>query len=161
MGTGSGCIAITLKLQRPNWDLSAIDLSSNALKIAKINSDNLLKPDERINLLESDWFSNLGSLKFDIIVANPPYIPLEEKANMMPDVLNYEPHLALFVQKPYDFYKSFLEKSLSYIEENGKVYFETHPDWVFKIKEIGEQYGFKTEIRKDLSNKNRMVKLIL
>lgn len=159
MGTGSGCIAITLKLQRPDWRIAGIDISSSAIEVAKKNSNKLLGENSSISWEVSDWFSNLASAKFDIIVSNPPYIPLEEKNSIMPDVLNYEPHLALFVIEPQVFYPQFIKNSLSFLTEKGRVYMETHPEWTESIRKIGIDLGFQVEVRKDYSNKNRMVKL--
>ncbi len=160
LGTGSGCIAISLKLERPDWDISALDISDDALQLAIENSNQLLG-EGKISFLKSDWFSNIENNKFSIIVSNPPYIPLNEKDSLMQDVLQFEPHLALFIEKPEDFYKMFIEKSKVVLESNGKIYLETHHDWAFKVQEIGSSLGFKSEVRQDLSKKNRMVKLTL
>jgi len=160
MGTGSGCIAITLKLQRPKWEVSGVDISEQAINTATENANRILT-EGSVNLIQSNWYSNLKDQKFHIIISNPPYIPLNEKSLIMPDVLNYEPHLALFVENPYEFYVSFLKNSLSYLEDSGKIYMETHPDWAEKICEIGKEFGYKSEIKNDYSNKKRMVRLIL
>lgn len=159
MGTGSGCIAITLQLQRPSWNILGVDISMGALGVAKQNSMRLLGEDTTLLFKQSDWFSEITERKFDIIVSNPPYIPIEEKSSIMPDVLDYEPHHALFIQDPEFFYPQFLRNSLRYLAEDGKIYLETHHDWAEKIKEIGLEIGFQIEIKIDYSNKNRMVKL--
>jgi release factor glutamine methyltransferase len=160
LGTGSGCIAISLKLERPDWDIKALDISEEALKIALENSNHLLG-ENRLSLLKSNWFSNIENGLFSIIVSNPPYIPHHEKDSLMKDVLQYEPHLALFLESPGVFYKMFLEDSKTFLEESGKIYLETHHEWAIKIQEIGNSLGFKSEVRQDLSKKNRMVKLTL
>jgi release factor glutamine methyltransferase len=160
LGTGSGCIAISLKLERPEWNVTALDISDDALQLAIENSNQLLG-EGKISFLESDWFSKIENNKFSIIVSNPPYIPLNEKDSLMKDVLQFEPHLALFLEKPEEFYKMFLEKSKESLESNGKIYLETHHDWAIKIQEIGNSLGLKSEIRQDLSKKNRMVKLTI
>ena len=126
-----------------------------------IENSNQLLGEGKISFLKSDWFSNIENNKFSIIVSNPPYIPLNEKDSLMQDVLQFEPHLALIIEKPEDFYKMFLEKSKVVLELNGKIYIETHHDWAFKVQEIGSSLGFKSEVRQDLSKKNRMVKLTL
>jgi release factor glutamine methyltransferase len=153
LGTGSGCIAISLKLERPEWNVTALDISDDALQLAIENSNQLLG-EGKISFLESDWFSKIENNKFSIIVSNPPYIPLNEKDSLMQDVLQFEPHLALFLEKPEEFYKMFLEKSKVSLESNGKIYLETHHDWAIKIQEIGNSLGLKSEIRQDLSKKN-------
>lgn len=160
LGTGSGCIAISLKLERPDWEIKALDVSEEALKIALENSSHLLG-ENRISFLKSNWFSNIEKSLFSIIVSNPPYIPFNEKDSLMKDVLQYEPHLALFLENPEDFYKMLLENSKTFLEESGKIYLETHHEWAIKIQEIGVSLGFKSEVRQDLSKKNRMVKLTL
>ncbi|NBU98094.1 MAG: peptide chain release factor N(5)-glutamine methyltransferase [Spirochaetia bacterium] len=160
LGTGSGCIAISLKLERPDWNVVALDISDGALQIAIENSNQLLG-DRKITFLKSDWFSNIEKDRFSIIVSNPPYIPLNEKDSLMQDVSQFEPHLALFLAKPEEFYKMFLEKSIEFLESNGKIYLETHHDWAIKVQDIGSSLGFKTELRQDLNKKNRMVKLTL
>jgi release factor glutamine methyltransferase len=160
LGTGSGCIAISLKLERPDWEIKALDVSEEALKIALENSSHLLG-ENRISFLKSNWFSNIEKSLFSIIVSNPPYIPFNEKDSLMKDVLQYEPHLALFLENPEDFYKMLLENSKTFLEESGKIYLETHHEWAIKIQEIGDSLGFKSEVRQDLSKKNRMVKLTL
>jgi release factor glutamine methyltransferase len=160
LGTGSGCIAISLKLERPEWDITALDISDDALKLAIENSNQLLG-EGKISFLKSDWFSKIENIKFSIIVSNPPYIPLNEKDSLMKDVLQFEPHLALFLKNPEEFYKMFLEKSKESLESNGKIYLETHHDWAIKIQEIGNSLGLKSEIRQDISKKNRMVKLTI
>jgi release factor glutamine methyltransferase len=160
LGTGSGCIAISLKLERPEWDVTALDISDDALQLAIENSNQLLG-EGKISFLKSDWFSKIENIKFSIIVSNPPYIPLNEKDSLMKDVLQFEPHLALFLENPEEFYKMFLEKSKESLESNGKIYLETHHDWAIKIQEIGNSLGLKSEVRQDLSKKNRMVKLTI
>ncbi len=134
--------------------------SEEALKIALENSSHLLG-ENRISFLKSNWFSNIEKSLFSIIVSNPPYIPFNEKDSLMKDVLQYEPHLALFLENPEDFYKMLLENSKTFLEESGKIYLETHHEWAIKIQEIGVSLGFKSEVRQDLSKKNRMVKLTL
>jgi release factor glutamine methyltransferase len=160
LGTGSGCIAISLKLERPEWDVTALDISDDALQLAIENSNQLLG-EGKISFLKSDWFSKIENIKFSIIVSNPPYIPLNEKDSLMKDVLQFEPHLALFLENPEEFYKMFLEKSKESLESNGKIYLETHHDWAIKIQEIGNSLGLKSEVRQDISKKNRMVKLTI
>lgn len=158
LGTGSGCIAICLKSERPDWIVHALDNSTEALKVAIGNAEKILL-NEGIQFFESNWFSNLPDKKYQILVSNPPYIPYEEKKDMMEDVIKYEPHTALFLENPESFYTMFLESSKRYLDMNGKIYLETHPDWAYPIQEMAESLGFHAEIKQDYSKKNRMVRI--
>jgi release factor glutamine methyltransferase len=112
--------------------------------------------------MESDLFDSFSSdLKFDFILSNPPYIPIDEKKSIMLDVLNFEPHLALFLPEPELFYKRLLQGVSKHLVESGSFYMETHPDWARYVCELSLTFGFKsTQIKKDLSGKERFVKLV-
>ena len=95
LGTGSGCLAVTLADIYNNAVVDAVDISEDALSIAKKNADHI-GVNERINFILSNWFENIdNSRKYDLIVSNPPYIPIDEWQSLMPDVKNYEPFIAL------------------------------------------------------------------
>ena len=159
--TGSGCIGISLKKDFPNINILLSDISKDALVVASENAKKIL-PDEKITIIESDLFDSFSSdHQFDLIVSNPPYIPDAEKNTIMPDVLNFEPHLALFLTEPIHFYKRLLSGVMKHLKEGGSFYMETHSDWANIVSQMSNELGFKTSlIKKDLSNKERFVKLV-
>ena len=158
--TGSGCIGISLKKDFPNINILLSDISKDALVVASENAKKIL-PDEKITIIESDLFDSFSSEhQFDLIISNPPYIPDAEKNTIMPDVLNFEPHLALFLTEPIHFYKRLLSGVMKHLKEGGSFYMETHSDWANIVSQMSNELGFKTSlIKKDLSNKERFVKI--
>lgn len=154
IGTGSGCIALALKSKLVNVEITALDVSIGALEIAQKNSDYL---DLNINFIQLDMLNeNLWSqlTNYDIIVSNPPYIPQEEKKDMTTSVLDYEPHLALFVENdPLLFYKKILKFATSHLSPKGLVYFETS-----QTIQLGEYESFHIEKQKDLSGNWRFLR---
>jgi len=160
--TGSGCIALALKNQLKNSEVSATDISQEALDLAKKNAFlNHLTIDfylENAILQESDIFINNT---FDVIVSNPPYIPMKEKNTMEKNVLDFEPHLALFVSddSPLIFYNAIAQKSLRLLKTKGYLFFELHEDFAEQTKDLVTSLGFdEVEIKQDLQGKNRMLK---
>ena len=126
IGTGSGCIALALKKHLPNANVSAWDISEEVLKIA---SENAIKNSLTISFNQVDILSykvTNFSEKYDVIVSNPPYVTKNEKSLMQENVVNYEPHLALFVENnnPLLFYNSISYFSFKHLTTNGKLYFE-------------------------------------
>jgi len=163
IGTGSGCIAITLKKNIKNASVSALDISAEALKVARENAASL---NVDINFLEADILKNdqwpVGH--FDIIVSNPPYVRELEKELMKPNVLDHEPHLALFVDNdaPLVFYEAIARFALKSLTENGKLYFEINESLENEMKLLLETLGFsQLEFKKDMNNKFRMVRCSL
>jgi release factor glutamine methyltransferase len=159
IGTGSGCIAIALKSVFANANVDAFDISVEALQTANINAKNngLDVNFVELNILDSN--ENLE--KWDIIVSNPPYIPELEKADILPNVLNYEPHIALFVpdNDPLIFYRHIADFAKKHLFPNGKLYFEIHRDAGETTSNLLLDLGFTdVELRKDISGNNRMVK---
>ncbi len=160
IGTGSGCIAILLKKELTNANITAIDISEKALEVAKKNSSEL---NAEINFFQIDFLNEeeWNSLKkYDIIVSNPPYIPIKEKETLAKNVTDYEPELALFVENndPYIFYKKIAEFAKTHLQTNGKIYVEVHEDYAREVKSIFTNAGFEAEIKKDIYGKERMVK---
>jgi release factor glutamine methyltransferase len=156
IGTGSGCIALALKSKLVDAEITALDVSCKVLEIAQKNSVHL---DLNINFIlldilnESLW-SQLTN--YDFIVSNPPYIPQEEMKDMTSSVLDYEPHLALFVENdPLIFYKKILKFATSHLSPKGLVYFETSQTIQLEAYE-----GFQIEKRKDLSGNWRFLKCV-
>ena len=158
LGTGTGCIPITLSKLFPNSKVSAIDISEKALEVAQLNAKNLA---ETINFIQQDLLVDFDlDQKFDIIISNPPYIRNLEKEEMHQNVLQFEPHLALFVEdnNPLIFYDriiSFAKKNLS---ENGSVYCEINQYLPEETKLLFEKVFNKVELIKDLSGNYRMLK---
>lgn len=160
LGTGSGCIAITLKQERPNWKIDVSDISEEALEVAKQNSIRLQVTLE--NFYKSDLFTSIPQKSYHLIVSNPPYIPIEEKSSLSQDIVNFEPHLALFLENPEEFFERLLSSSRNYLEKSGKIYLEIHPDYSAQILDLGRRLGFNRGIiENDLSQKPRFLKLEL
>ena len=158
IGTGSGCIALALKKSLPNTNVFACDISEKALEVAKENAhknqlDVALK---RVDILK--WEKE--EEKYNIIVSNPPYITLKEKELMHKNVLDYEPHLALFVENdaPLLFYNAILEFAEHHLTENGKLYFEINELYGNEVKQLLKDKKFKNiNIVKDINEKDRIV----
>ena len=162
IGTGSGCIPISIKKNKPDWNVSAIDISENALEVAKVNA---LKHKTEIDFILGDilTLSTVGIRQstFDIIVSNPPYIPTKEKELMSLSTVQHEPHLALFVpnENPIIFYEKIADFAKQYLAQNGKLYFELNEFNTNEVKEMLNQKGFQNiEIKKDFAGKDRMLR---
>jgi len=159
IGTGSGCIAITLKLNIEKAQVTALDLSEAALQIAKSNATTN-KAD--IDFMQVDILNptEWPEKTFDIIVSNPPYVCESEKELMKPNVLEHEPHLALFVsnENPLVFYDAIARFAHQRLSDYGRLYFEINENLSSELEELLQNIGFKQiEFRKDLNNKIRMV----
>ncbi|MCC6289045.1 MAG: peptide chain release factor N(5)-glutamine methyltransferase [Chitinophagaceae bacterium] len=161
IGTGSGCIPVALKKQLDTPVVTAIDINAQALHVAKKNAD--------INNTSIDFLlvdvlneTQLNTLPvFDIIVSNPPYIPATDMTGMRENVLNYEPHTALFVPNddPLLFYKAIAKFAKLHLHAGGKVYVEIHEAQGAAVKKLFEINGFlNCIIKKDMQGKDRMVK---
>lgn len=161
IGTGSGCIALSLAKENPTSKIFACDISKEALKIAKKNAKkhNLNINFFWANILDEQIFSH--KKKYDIIVSNPPYICQKEAILMNDNVLKYEPHSALFVpdEDPLLFYREISKFAISHLNEHGRLFFEINENYAQETKQIIQSIGFKNiEIKKDFYNKNRMIK---
>lgn len=162
IGTGSGCIAISIKKGLPTATATAFDISEMALDTASKNAalNNVEINFARVDILNPD---NIPQ-KWDVIVSNPPYIPELEKKEIQSNVLDYEPHLALFVPD-HDallFYRTIAEFGKNNLTENGRIYFEIHRNEGETCVQLLEYMGYKNiELRKDISGNNRMIKAIL
>jgi release factor glutamine methyltransferase len=159
IGTGSGCIAISLAKNIPNAQVFAVDVSEQALATAKKNAE---INDVNIsfiyrNILETE---DLGQ-EFDIIVSNPPYVRNLEKMEIKKNVLDNEPHLALFVDDndALIFYKKIAELAQKNLSKNGQLYFEINQYLGKEMIDLLEQMNFKNiELRKDIYDNDRMIK---
>lgn len=164
IGTGTGCIPIALKNELKKANLTAFDVSQEALKVAKENSElnNLEVKFQQVDILN---FKGLETeSKYDLIVSNPPYIPLKEKKLMHKNVLDFEPGLALFVEdkEPLMFYDRISDYALINLKTNGKLYFEINENYGVATMKLLIGKGFRNvEVIKDMNDKDRIVKAIL
>jgi release factor glutamine methyltransferase len=158
VGTGSGCIAISICKKRPNSNFTAIDISEKALDVAKHNAA-INSCD--INFVREDILHHktLAKNKYDVIVSNPPYILQNEAKEMADNVLLYEPKEALFVTNndPMQFYKAIIELSELTLNKNGRLYFETHFAYNTDVLNLLKDKGYTAVAFEDLSGKKRMV----
>ena len=160
LGTGSGCIAISLACELPNAQVYAYDISEKVLKIAKENANrnNVNVIFEQLDILN---FPPSSFPPFSIIVSNPPYVMNAEKSEMEQNVLDYEPHLALFVEDsdPLIFYKSIAEFAFKNLIINGLCIVEINQAFGLETAELFWNQGFRyVEVVKDMFGKDRMVK---
>ncbi|MCG8893323.1 peptide chain release factor N(5)-glutamine methyltransferase [Tenacibaculum finnmarkense] len=171
IGTGTGCIPISLKKHLADFDISAIDVSKEALKIAKENAKqntveiNFIAQDilkaENLNFISS---SNSSDICFDIIVSNPPYVRELEKAEIKNNVLENEPHLALFVSddNPLIFYNKIADLAKLHLTKNGLLFFEINQYLAKETVAMLAEKGFKNiELKKDFVGNDRMIKASL
>ena len=166
IGTGSGCIAISLAKKLNDASVTAIDVSKEAIDVAKKNS---AQNHTKIEFMEVDVLhfkdnvelqQKLNS-KFDIIVSNPPYVRIKEQELMRPNVLKHEPDLALYVanETPLLFYKKIVQLSNLYLKAGGRLYFEINEYLGNELKKMLMEEGFKhVQIKKDMFGKDRMIK---
>jgi release factor glutamine methyltransferase len=158
--TGSGCIAISISRLLPDLDVWASDISKEALSVATENQSLVPNPTQsKVTFINSNLYSDFAdSLTFDVILSNPPYIPLEEKDSLMDDVLLFEPHLALFIPDFMGFHNRLLSESFARLNLGGFLLLETHPDFIEALQAEAEKMGYKkSEIIKDSSAKNRFL----
>jgi release factor glutamine methyltransferase len=163
VGTGSGCIALALKNKLPLAEVWGCDLSDEALNVARRNgSDNNIRVDfQGVDFLDDRQQRLLPSV--DILVSNPPYIPLKDKGTMHDNVLRYEPHTALFV--PDDdallFYRAIAQFGQKRLHEGGRIYLEIHEDLGDAVTQLFRKEGYSSiELRKDMQGKDRMVRVM-
>lgn len=162
IGTGSGCISISLAKNIPNAEVFAIDVSKGALVTAQKNAQ---KNGVAISFLEKNILdTNDLEQQFDIIVSNPPYVRHLEKEEIMKNVLDYEPHLALFVEDsdPLIFYRKIAQLAQKNLSETGKLYFEINQYLGKEMVNLLENMNFKNiELRKDIYGNDRMIKAVV
>jgi len=161
IGTGSGCIAISLAKSLPKAKVFALDVSEEALKVAKQNAT---INDIDVEFIEADILDwDFGDLQFDVIVSNPPYIRELEREAMSANVVDHEPHLALFVEDDDAllFYKTITEVSNKILKSEGQLYFEVNENLGEDTKQLLLDSSYNSiELRKDVFDKNRMLKAI-
>lgn len=159
IGTGSGCIAIAIKKNMPAAIVSAIDVSESALKIAK---ENAKEHNTRIEFMQMDFLDELTwdrLPQYHVIISNPPYIPKKEKEKLDKNVVDHEPHLALFVpdKDPLLFYDKIAAFGRSHLNSNGKIYLEVHEDLAEATKALFQKHYSYAEIKKDMFGRERML----
>ncbi|TDH27740.1 peptide chain release factor N(5)-glutamine methyltransferase [Segetibacter sp. 3557_3] len=163
IGTGSGCIAIALKKRLKLVQVTALDVSPNALEVAQRNATEYNANIDllQLNFLEQSAREKLGTFK--IIVSNPPYIREQEAASMAANVLDHEPHRALFVpdNDALIFYQAIAEFGKSHLEKEGAVYMEINEHFGEEVQALFKNNGYvNVQVKKDLQGKDRMVKAI-
>jgi release factor glutamine methyltransferase len=159
IGTGSGCIAVALKKELPAFTVTGIDISDGALLVARKNADSLGVEVNFIQLdfLDEDDWARLP--QFDVIVSNPPYIPLNEKSKLDNNVTDYEPHTALFVpdNAPLLFYEKIARFGLTHLGLGGFVMVEIHQDFAQEATALFSKYYTSVACKKDISGNERMI----
>ncbi len=161
IGTGSGCIPITLKKKLLNMQIISCDISEEALEVARHNAKNLHADIQfkHMDFLDREQWSQLPDVH--IVVSNPPYIPLSDKESMDNNVVMYEPWEALFVEneQPLIFYDAIADFALQKLHPGGKVFVETHEQYASAVAELFSSKGLEeVEVRKDMQGKERMVR---
>mgnify|MGYP002777201587 CR=1 FL=1 len=157
IGTGSGCLAVSLALELPNTQVYAVDISQQALECAQKNARTL---HASVTFQQLDILKEEISGTFDLIVSNPPYISQQEKSVMRKNVLDFEPHVALFA--PGDdallFYQTIAEKAKRALKPNGSLWFEINEHFGSEIADILKASGYNSiRLFQDLDKKDRMI----
>lgn len=162
LGTGSGCIAIALKHTLPRAQVLGIDVSIGALNLANHNA--------KSNKVQVEFFhfdllhqESLGFMDFDVMVSNPPYVTPAEMEEMEANVLNYEPHEALFVPEddPLLFYRKIVDLADGHLNRGGKLYFEINRAYGADLAQLLRDRNYlEVELRKDLSGNDRMIRAV-
>jgi release factor glutamine methyltransferase len=163
IGSGSGCIPIALKRKLRKADVWGCDISEAALQVATRNAETL---GAAINFLLLDFLNKEERRRlpsFDIIISNPPYVPEKDREQMHPNVLNYEPHTALFVSDndALIFYKAIAEFAVEHLNPGGAIYLEIHEELGDAVLSLFTSKGYKTELKKDMQGKDRMIKAFI
>lgn len=165
IGTGSGCIPISLKKYLPHAEISAMDISAEGLNTAKLNAE-LNKIN--VNFIQDDILNpsndQIVNSQFNMIISNPPYITFSEKDQMMPNVLDHEPHIALFVSDddPLVFYHAIADFAINHLQKQGSLFLEINENLGQQTSNLLEEKGFNNvELRQDIRGKNRMIKAVL
>jgi release factor glutamine methyltransferase len=160
VGTGSGCIALALKKAMPKAEVWGCDVSDDALGIARRNGSEL---NIRVDFVSVDFLNEAQTKQLPtvgIIVSNPPYIPLKNKEDMHPNVVDYEPHTALFVPNDHAlvFYDALAKFGKHHLYKNGCIYAEIHESLGKDVTALFQKEGYRVELKKDMQGKDRMVK---
>jgi len=157
IGTGSGCISIALKMERPQWNINGIDISSAALKVARENAQ---ANEVEIIFREADILRPENMVRekpLDIIVSNPPYITPEEKEALEPQVREYEPHLALFFEDMEKMYGQIIDYAENNLADEGFLYLELHEYYADQIMRLFDTNLWEAQIHNDYDKKPRFI----
>ncbi len=157
IGTGSGCIPITILLQRSNWKFESLDISDSALEVAKSNAIQH-HVNDRLKFFLCDFLStDVDFSPYNLIISNPPYIPLHEMSQLSEKVTQFEPHIALFTESdPLIFYKQILKNALITAKKGTQIWMETHQDYCAEVENLFKSHG-STKIIEDLSGNPRFI----
>jgi release factor glutamine methyltransferase len=160
IGSGSGCIPISLKRRLRKAEVWGCDINSDALAVAQKNADIL---GTEVNFMLLDFLNTAEQAKlplFDIVVSNPPYVPEKDKTTMKPNVLGYEPAAALFVpdNDALVFYKAIAKFGKEHLNTAGSIYCEIHEDLGDAVVQLFNSHGFTTQLKKDMQQKDRMIR---
>ena len=160
IGTGSGCIAVTLKHTALKWDVWACDVSEEALWQAKRNASHNRTAVRFVyaDVTDKD-FTDYFPNNFDLVISNPPYIPDREAIGIQPEVRDHEPHIALFSgENSATFYELIANHAFYLLKKGGYLAFECHADFSSTVQRIVQEYGFRdVQIRQDYAGRDRMV----
>jgi release factor glutamine methyltransferase len=158
LGTGTGCIPITLALELNNPEVYGLDVSLQALEVARQNA---LQLGATVQFLEGDLLGVIPNLDvFDVLVSNPPYVPVRDQGEMHANVLNFEPHLALFVpdEDPLLFYRAIGNWGQQLLKQGGKLYLEIYENLAEELVQLVQSLGYsEVQVHRDLKGKKRMV----
>ena len=158
VGTGSGAIAVALAKKVEGAEVVAVDISDEALQVA---AENVARHSANVTLVKADALGDMSQLgEFDIVVSNPPYIPQSDISAMHRNVVDYEPHTALFVadSDPLCFYRSIAQNGVKMLREGGSLYFEIYEHYGVQVVKMLEEMGYREcEVVKDVFGKERMV----
>jgi len=162
LGTGSGCISISLLLALPNAKLVSTDINLDAIEVAKSNAVKHGVTD-RLQIIHSDWFEKLENQKFDLIVSNPPYISKNEQSEMAIETINYEPSIALFAEEEgLEAYYVIAKNAKKFLKPNGKIILEIGLNQADKVSQIFLDHSYNIDnIYKDLQGHNRVIEISL
>ena len=159
IGTGSGCIPIALAKKRPDAHVSAWDISEKAIAVAV---ENARQNNVNVRFMQQDVFAPFSlDTTYDIIVSNPPYVLESQKETICKNVIDFEPHIALFVpnDNPLLFYNRIADIALKLLTPNGKLYFEINREKGDDVSALLHEKGFTAiELRRDISGNNRMIR---
>jgi release factor glutamine methyltransferase len=163
VGTGSGCIAITLALNIPKIQVTAIDISARALEVAEQNKQLLGVPAQRINFLKADVFKFEPKTSFDMIISNPPYITEAELVSLPPEIAEFEPELALNGGKDgLRYYERLLQLCASHLTKSGSAFFELNSTTALKVLKLAKSVlntSFSISLEQDLAGKPRFLRV--
>lgn len=161
IGTGSGCIAVTLAKKLPGSDVSACDVSEKALEVAALNAR---ANQVSVHCFHQDVFDAFtGTPPYDVVISNPPYVLESEKKEMEDNVLKFEPPQALFVpdESPLLFYERIADLALEILPTGGKLYFEIHQSKAKEVKAMLQSKGYmNVQVKNDIAGNARMVRAV-